>query len=173
MVPYLLSAQPLEVDRFFRFMCTSLMVGVITEAVGLSIGCSFSTLVGSIIGPALIAPIAILPLYGAGFGNTAPLAMEVIMRFSYMRNAMIASLYALMDDRSPLPCPDDVFCYYKDPKHVLHSLGLYNKSYYLEMLGMVGHAVFFRILAYFLLKRKMKGDLTGRNSDYVAQILQL
>ncbi|KAI8422709.1 hypothetical protein MSG28_006475 [Choristoneura fumiferana] len=124
-ITYLMSGQLLEWDRFN----------------------------GSIIGPAVAAPLLALCCYGMGFGPTIEASMKALMSGSYLRYGVTGLTLALYQERQLLDCPN-IFCLYADPNLLLRDLGMTHDSYHFQVVGLLAFTVLHRILAYLALSYK-------------------
>lgn len=79
-----------------------------------------------------------------------------VLKLSYVRVAVVATVTAIFGDRSSVDCVDEIVCYYQEPKDLLRDFGMYNESYALNVLGLIIFLVVFRLTAFLILKCRLK-----------------
>ncbi|XP_067647342.1 ATP-binding cassette subfamily G member 4 isoform X2 [Eurosta solidaginis] len=151
---YWMTGLPAQLWRFGLFASVGIMTSLIAEGMGLAIGMTFSITNGSAVGPLTIAPLMGLAIYGFDFAAQIPYAMNLLMKFSYVRVAVVALILAVFGfDRPELEC-SDIYCHFGDPRVLLRFLDIENLSmWYLFMLLTV-LMLFYRVLMYCSLRRR-------------------
>ena len=109
-------------------------------------------------GPAIVSPLAVLCIYGMGYGEYMHPVMKVLVQFSYMRYSLVAMCNALYDNRGILPCTDEIYCPYSDSKLLMRQLGMDKSSYIVQIIGMISFTCLHRYLAYILLSYRLKSN---------------
>ncbi|KAI5710319.1 hypothetical protein M8J75_007639 [Diaphorina citri] len=162
---YACSDQPLSLSRFLWFNINSIIVALVSEAIGFCIGSVFNAANGTVVTPAVIAPMLALAVYGMGFGTAVEPYMLLLMNISFMRHSLIAfSLTLWGNARAHFICPSSVvYCTHQDPRLLLKDLGMSNMSHMQEVYFMIGYFVLFKVLGFILLKYRMT---KSKNSVY-------
>ncbi|KAF5308851.1 hypothetical protein FQR65_LT00551 [Abscondita terminalis] len=172
-VTYGLTYQPIEAGRFFYFVFAGLLLAVATEGLGLAVGSLFNVANGAVVASAIASPLIILCFHGLGYGSSITPYMRIIMGVSYVRFAVVAGMVAILENRGPFECLEDVFCYYKDPDHILKDLGMLHSSYGWNMLGLAIYALLFRIIAFFAIRYRLTAQFsTSRIPNYISKLLK-
>ncbi|XP_047119631.1 ATP-binding cassette subfamily G member 4-like [Schistocerca piceifrons] len=169
---YLLCGHPVEISRFLLFSLFGILVGMVSEGLGLIMGSIFNVVNGSIMAPATVAPMLVLSAYGFGHGTAMEPVMTVLSGFSYLRYGLVGLTSALYSHgRAPLYC-DDVFCLYKDPKRLLRDVGMDGASTLLQVVALVGFIFLYRTIAYFALRYRLTIEFSNKLLSYIAKILR-
>ncbi|KAF2900586.1 hypothetical protein ILUMI_05599 [Ignelater luminosus] len=169
-ITYLLTDQPMELDRFVWFSFASILVGVASEGLGTTIGSICSITNGSMVAPAVAAPLVFFCIYGMGYGQYIGRVMNIIIYTSYMRVGIVALTQSVFGNRHPLECTDEIYCYYQDPKRLLRDVGMADASYTLHVLGLIGYVIFFRLIAYLALRFRLTSELSRIIVNYISKI---
>ncbi|XP_014093388.1 ATP-binding cassette subfamily G member 4 isoform X1 [Bactrocera oleae] len=151
---YWMSGLPTQLWRFGLFASIGLMTSLIAEGMGLAIGMTFSITNGSAVGPLTIAPLMGLAVYGFDFAAQIPYAMNLLMKFSYIRVAVVALILTVFGfERPELEC-DEMYCHFGDPRVLLKFLDIEQLSmwYLFSLLTML--MLFYRVLMYLSLRRR-------------------
>ncbi|CAB3255750.1 unnamed protein product [Arctia plantaginis] len=168
---YLMSGQLLEWDRFVLFSIAGIVISICSEGFGLAIGSAVSATNGSILAPALAAPLLALASYGLGFGSYIESSMKLLMSLSFLRYGVTSFSLALYQHRNYLDCPDP-FCLYNDPRIILRDLGMQEHDYSMQILALLGFAVLHRLLGYLALKYRLTVEFSSRFMNYVGKVLK-
>lgn len=161
-IAYLLAGQPLEFHRFFYFFLMSMLSAMASQALGLLVGSIFNIKLGSVVGPALSAPLLIFAVYGMGFGSSMNTYMLCLVKISYMRYAAGGLLHALFADRAPLACPpEEIYCHYADPSMLLRDMGMADVDYGMQAVGLIVIILLYRVLTYTVLRVRVGGSSGG------------
>ncbi|SPP76781.1 ATP-binding cassette sub-family G member 1 isoform X1 [Drosophila guanche] len=154
MVTYWMSGLPEQIWRFGIFVAVGLMISLVAEGMGLAIGATFSITNGSVVGPMMIAPLMGLAVYGFDFAPQITGAMNLLMKFSYVRVGVVAMILAVFGfQREDLDC-DDIYCHFSDPRVLLKFLDV-EKVSLLHQFGILAMLMlFFRILMYISLRKR-------------------
>lgn len=156
-VTYYLSDQPLSLDRFLWFNLNSILVALVSEATGFCIGTIYNSANGTVVTPAVVAPMLALAVYGMGFGTAVEPYMLFLMGTSFMRHSLVGFSMALWSNgRANFRCPQDVvYCAHEDPRVLLKDLGMSDVSQMNELYILVGYYVVFKAFGYILLKYRL------------------
>ncbi|XP_033240552.1 ATP-binding cassette sub-family G member 1 isoform X2 [Drosophila pseudoobscura] len=154
MVTYWMSGLPDQIWRFGIFVAVGLMISLVAEGMGLAIGATFSITNGSVVGPMMIAPLMGLAVYGFDFAPQITGAMNLLMKFSYVRVGVVAMILAVFGfQREDLDC-DDIYCHFSDPRVLLKFLDV-EKVSLMHQFGILAMLMlFFRILMYISLRKR-------------------
>lgn len=124
-------------------------------------------------GPATVAPMVALAIYGMGYGPVIEPFMLFLMKFTFIRYGIVGlakTLYGL--DRGLMDCSDELYCHYKDPSLLLRDLGMHDQSYSAQLLGLCVFVVFYRFLAYMGLRYRLTSEFSNRLMIYARKILR-
>ncbi|KAJ8721314.1 hypothetical protein PYW07_002089 [Mythimna separata] len=120
-ITYPMSGQLMEWDRFLLFAVCGFLIAICSEGLGLAVGSAFSVTNGSIVAPAVAAPLLALSCYGMGFGPYIEGSMRALMSASFLRFGVTGFSIALYNNRGLMECPEP-FCLYSDPKLIIRDL---------------------------------------------------
>lgn len=154
-IVYMMSAQPLDVVRFFMFFAISLYTVLVAQSFGLMIGAVFSVVNGTFLGPTLSVPMMMF----AGFGVTLrdlPSYLYWGSYVSYLRYGLegfIGAIYGL--GRPVLDCNEALYCHYKHPRTFLNEVAMSPDMFWWDVLALSIFVVVLRIAAFLLLKWKL------------------
>ncbi|KAL2742768.1 hypothetical protein V1477_008257 [Vespula maculifrons] len=154
-ISYFLSNQPLDWDRFLMFFVIFVLIMLIADSFGLVIG----TLVNPVNGTFLSVIIFSMFIILAGFFiffNHMPKYLYYFSYLNYMRYALegvVQSLYGY--NREKLDCPDLTYCHFRIPQMVFIELGMTNTKYWFDVIILIINFLFYRIVAYYTLKRNL------------------
>lgn len=172
---YWLSDQPLELVRMGQFLVVCLLIGFISESLGLSISSRLDIVNSSFIGPALSVPLMLFAVYGMGAGTKSiPIYMRVLMCLSYLRFGFEGLMYAIYGNgRAMVPCPpEETYCHFSSPKTLLMETGLENSDIWVAVLGLTTYMVFFKTTFYFLLRWRLSRHSNFAALNYVGRIIK-
>ncbi|XP_043680080.1 ATP-binding cassette sub-family G member 1-like isoform X2 [Vespula pensylvanica] len=152
-ISYYLS-QPLELTRFLMFFGIICLTSIIGDSFGLIIGTLLTPVNGIFISSIFIAIFLLFQGCFVMF-NHMPKYFYYFSYFSYMRYAfegLIQSTYGY--DREKLYCSNNtIYCPFRVPKIVIKELALTDEQYWFDLLVLIIFFVFYRIVAYYTLKR--------------------
>lgn len=107
----------------------------------------------------MLVPWIIVMTHGFGYMDQVTPVMKFMTETSFIRYILVAMNLALYKNREPLHCSEEMLlCYYKNPDRFLKDLGATNTTFGLEMLMSVGFLIFFRVIAYILLRIRLNPD---------------
>ncbi|XP_035718100.1 ATP-binding cassette sub-family G member 1-like [Vespa mandarinia] len=153
-ISYFLS-QPHKSFRFFMFFGINTLITIIGNSFGLIIG-SLLTPVNGIFISSIILAIFILFQGSLILLNHIPKYFYYFTYFSYMKYAfegLIQSIYGY--NREKLDCPNNIYCPFRIPKIIIKELALTDEQYWLNLFVLIIFFIFYQILAYYMLKRKL------------------
>ncbi|XP_028164905.1 ATP-binding cassette subfamily G member 4-like [Ostrinia nubilalis] len=168
---YFMSGQLMEWDRFILFSISGLLTAICSEGLGLLVGSAFSVTNGSIVGPAIAAPLLALCCYGMGFGPTIETSMRTLMSASYLRYGLSGFSLSLYQNRQAMECHED-FCLYADPNLILRDVGMANDNYIIQVVALLAFTALHRLLAYFALRYRLTAEFSNKFMAYVSKFLK-
>ncbi|XP_055710760.1 ATP-binding cassette sub-family G member 4 [Phlebotomus papatasi] len=155
-IVYFLSYQPPEVFRFAMFFTISLLVAFVAQSIGLMVGAWFNVVNGT-----FIAPVSSIPMMMfAGFGVTLrdlPPYLKWGSYISYLRYGLegyVGAIYG--ENRATLVCEAKPYCHFKYPKRFLHEISMEGDQFWTDVYALCINMILFRILAYVLLRAKLR-----------------
>ncbi|GLV37361.1 uncharacterized protein CBL_10672 [Carabus blaptoides fortunei] len=134
LIVYTMTGQPMELDRFIYFALLGLLAGLCSEGLGFVIGAIGRVKNGSVMGPAIVAPLFALSIYGMGYGYAIEPFMAVMMQFTFVR----------------------------EPALFMRDVGVHNSSISIALAGMVGFILIHRVMGYAAVKYRLHTDLPSR-----------
>ncbi|XP_031623711.1 ATP-binding cassette sub-family G member 1 [Contarinia nasturtii] len=154
---FYLTDQPWELNRYTRFTLVYVLLTIVADALGLLLG----AIANPINGTFWAAIITAFKLAFCGFlalwSHMIP-AMKVftyVSTHAYGLEALVLSVYD--HNREDISCPEDIlYCHYKNPKMIIRELGMNASNYEMDVSMIFVHLVLFKVLAYFMLKRRLK-----------------
>ncbi|EDW12807.1 ATP-binding cassette sub-family G member 1 isoform X1 [Drosophila mojavensis] len=156
-IGYLMTDQPVELDRFVKYLLTAVVVTICADGLGVFLGTLLNPVNGTFVG----AVSTCFMLMFSGFLillNHIPAALRFIAALSPMRYAlenMVVSLYGNQRDKLECP-PNEFYCHFKNAITVLRQFGMEQGDFGYNIMMILGHITVFKILAYFTLKHKLK-----------------
>lgn len=149
----------MEFDRFIYFALLGLLAGLCSEGLGFVIGAIGKVKNGSVFGPAIVAPLFALSIYGMGYGNAIEPFMTVLMKFTFVRYIIIGITNVMFGlGRPPLEC-NDLYCHYREPALFMRDVGVHDTSLSIAFVGIVGFILMHRVLGYAAVKYRLRADL--------------
>lgn len=184
--------QPLEAQRFLWYYVVSLLIGVASEGIGLTIGAIFKVTVtvkinslirfnyflftqnGSIAGPVTVIPMLAVAVYGMGFGTAIEPIMQALMYTSYLRFGIIGLATSVYKDRDEMICdPEEAtYCHYQDPSILLRDLGMLGSKPGIQALVLLAFIVLYRITAFLALRYRLSLEFSTRLLTYLSKVLR-
>ncbi|KAL0270444.1 UNVERIFIED_CONTAM: hypothetical protein PYX00_007858 [Menopon gallinae] len=152
---YFMSGLPAQTFRFALFSFIGFVVTLVADSVGMAIGSIFNVTNGSAVGPAIVAPLLGLAVYGFDFARQVSWFTYAIMKLSFIRCAVVATAITIFGfGRGPMEC-NEVYCHFKEPKLVLDFLDIEHVSVWSEIAALFLILIFFRIVNYCCLKYRV------------------
>ncbi|XP_054261169.1 ATP-binding cassette subfamily G member 4-like [Macrosteles quadrilineatus] len=172
---YVLTDQPLEWERGIKFCVICLMMGIISESLGLAIASRLNIVNGIFVGPALSVPFMLLSVYGLGTGSKLiPTLIRAAMYFSYLRYALeglVASLYG--QGRPTLYCPStEIYCQLREPRALLKEVGMEDVNYWIDFCALIIFFFLFKIISYILLRSRLSSTQNFGALSYIGRLIK-
>ncbi|XP_014212049.1 ATP-binding cassette sub-family G member 4 [Copidosoma floridanum] len=154
-IVYFMTSQPLEPERFFMFLNICILTSLVAQSIGLLIGAAMTVETGVFIGPVSTVPIILFSGFFVNF-NVIPSYLRIFCYISYMRYGFEGAMVTIFGyDRRSLKCPED-FCLYKSPRKFLMDMSMDKADYWIDSLALIGFLTCLRIVAYFVLRLKLR-----------------
>lgn len=154
---YVMSGQPMEIQRFLMFVGACIMTSLTAETVGIILGTLVNPVNGTFFGAILTCFMLVLTGFLVLFAHMS-IVFVWLSQLSFLRHALQALVAAVYGGRNEvLPCPDDViYCHYRSPETLLEEFSMSNPNFWFSISILLGFFVVLRIVAYFTLKRSLK-----------------
>ncbi|XP_076247033.1 ATP-binding cassette sub-family G member 4 [Calliopsis andreniformis] len=154
LIVYLITSQPLEMTRFLMFLSISVLVVLIGQGTGLTIGAVFNVVNGTFIGPTLSVPLMMFSGFGVSLRDI-PSYLKWGTYISFLRYGLegyVSSLYGY--GRSVLPCQEKnhTYCHYKYTSKFLSDIALDGEQFWNDIVALIMILILTRCAAYLLLK---------------------
>lgn len=112
--------------------------------------------------------LILLCFYGVGQTTYMHLGLKILRYASFLRCSLVALVLPIFgDDRQPFKCTDEIYCYYTDPKKGLKDAGMLNTSYGFHILGLIVYLIFFRLVAFVLLRYRLSFEFSNTLLRYI------
>ncbi|XP_015376615.1 PREDICTED: ATP-binding cassette sub-family G member 4-like isoform X2 [Diuraphis noxia] len=155
-VLYYFTGQPLEWPRFGLYILMMIMVGLLSQTIGMLTGTLFNDLKFSTI----LTSFLLMPwmMFGGIFIKISdtPEIFRWLFDISFMKHAMegiVHCVYGL--DRSRLYCPK-FYCYSSSPSNILKDLDMPVNKYWFNLLVVVTIYLLLKVLTYLVLKKRLE-----------------
>ncbi|XP_053665541.1 ATP-binding cassette subfamily G member 4-like [Anopheles marshallii] len=152
---YLMSGQPMEWFRFGMFFTISLLIVLIAQSLGLTIGAWFNVVNGTFLGPVLTIPMMMF----AGFGVTLrdlPSYLKWGSHISYLRYGLEGYVNAIYgENRETLDCELKPYCHYRYPAKFLSEISMEGDQFWKDVYALCGTLILVRVFCYFCLRWKV------------------
>ncbi|XP_058985482.1 ATP-binding cassette sub-family G member 1 [Musca domestica] len=153
---YWMTGFPCQWWRFAIFVGVGIMVSLVAEGLGLTIGAALSITNGSVFGPMSIAAFMGLAIYGFDFAGQISPAMDWFMKISFMRDGVVALVITIFGyGRDILDC-GEIYCHFSNPRVLLKFLNLDNVSVLHQILYLFVLFIAFRVSLFISLWRRCK-----------------
>ncbi|XP_067010233.2 ATP-binding cassette sub-family G member 1 [Anabrus simplex] len=148
-ITYLLTSQPLELDRMFLFFSLAIAASLTALGAGLFIGATLPVKIAVFVGPIVLVALS---MFGFNvFKRDIPYSLMWLYHISYFRAAlhgMMDSLYTLR--RPELPCPKDmIYCHYRFPGKLMKDIDIQDVDVGANMAMICGMGLLLYSLAVF------------------------
>ncbi|CAB0031859.1 unnamed protein product [Trichogramma brassicae] len=154
-IVYFMTSQPLEYERFFMYLNICILTSLVAQSIGLLIGAAMSVESGVFIGPVTSVPIVLFSGFFLNF-NAMPRYLQIVSYFSYIRYGFEGAMITVYGyNRKSLKCSED-FCLYKSPRKFLSDMSMDQAVYWIDVVALVGFLILLRIVAYFVLRLKLR-----------------
>ncbi|KAL5234981.1 hypothetical protein ACI65C_002391 [Semiaphis heraclei] len=155
-VLYYFTGQPLEWPRFGLYTLMMLMVGLLSQTIGMLMGTLFNDLRFSTI----LTSFLLMPwmMFGGIFIKISdtPEIFRWLFDISFMKHAMegiVHCVYGL--DRPRLYC-QKIYCYSSSPSNILKDLDMPVNKYWFNFLVVAAIYLLLKVLTYLVLKKKLE-----------------
>ncbi|XP_026811601.1 ATP-binding cassette sub-family G member 4-like isoform X1 [Rhopalosiphum maidis] len=155
-VLYYFTGQPLEWPRFGLYTLMMLMVGLLSQTIGMLMGTLFSDLRFSTI----LTSFLLMPwmMFGGIFIKISdtPEIFRWLFDISFMKHAMEGIVHCVYGmDRPRLYCPK-IYCYSTSPSNILKDLDMPVNKYWFNFLAVTTIYLLLKVLTYLVLKKKLE-----------------
>ncbi|RZF39649.1 hypothetical protein LSTR_LSTR001170 [Laodelphax striatellus] len=174
-IVYIMADEPLELPRFIWFSSFTIMVALVSEGLGVLIGCNFNCTNGAVVGPSVMAPILMIAIHGMGYGLHIKPFMKSLMNLSFIRIAVVGIVTSLYQNgRGPMECKSQThpYCHYREPYMLVRDLGMTNQSTVNQIIGLIGFLLLFRMAAFLTLRYTLMTDIRSQVFAYTKKIFK-
>ncbi|XP_075152182.1 ATP-binding cassette sub-family G member 1 [Haematobia irritans] len=156
-IAYIMTDQPLELERFVKMILTSMILTVCADALGIFLGTLMNPVNGTFVG----AVTTCFMLIFSGFLILLNHMSDFMRMISYLSpiryglENMVLAMYS--NNRQDTVCPEDVlYCHFKNAATVLKSFGMENGNYGMNLAVLAVQVLIYKSFAYLSLKRQVK-----------------
>lgn len=154
-IVYLMSNQPLSLERFSMLLCITICISLVGQGIGLVVGAAFDIQSAAFLAPVCAIPFLLFSGFFINF-NSIPSYLSWMSYLSFFRYGFEASMLSIYDnDRPPLNCSQP-YCHYRSPSKLLEKFDMAESSYSLCVVGMLVYFVVLRLAGYVFLRLKLK-----------------
>lgn len=173
-IVYFLTDQPLELHRIAMFLVICILIGFISESIGLVISSTLNILNGLFLGITLTVPLMLLAVHGVGEEKEdIPILIRIGMYSDYLRYGLEGLAVAIYDDRGLLPCPeDDNICYFMNPARLMKEVGMVNLNFSFDIAMLCVMLVIIKGLSYYLLQQRLSPNKTFQYLHVIGRIVK-
>lgn len=171
---YLISDQPMELQRWTMFYLICMLTGIISESFGLLVATNLNIVNAMFVGPVAVVPLMLLAVYGFGSGaENIPILIRISMYFSYLRYSMEGLINVMLKDRPKLPCPEtEEYCIFTDLKFFIKTMGMENTIFWLDIVVLIFCIILFRGAGYYLLRQRLTPNKTFMAIQYIGRFVK-
>ncbi|XP_014206760.1 ATP-binding cassette sub-family G member 4-like [Copidosoma floridanum] len=152
---YQMSGQIPELRRLGLCLLIYLLASLVAQMVGLILGTIFNVQNGVIFGPFAILPFVVFSGFFVHIRDAHPY-LQWLFHASFFKYAFEGAMVAIYGyDRPKMKCSKD-YCHYTSPKTLLDAVDMKNSNYLVSVLFLVGLYVVLDVMAYSVIRLKMK-----------------
>ncbi|XP_055710758.1 ATP-binding cassette sub-family G member 4-like [Phlebotomus papatasi] len=155
LITYLMTGQPLEIQRFALFTFTCLIVCFVAQSIGLLIGSLFSVKNGAIFGPFFICPFLIFSGFFIHLTDAHPI-MHWLFHISFLKYALEGTSLALFGFNRPKMECEKIFCQFVLPEKFMKTVNMNEANYWFILAAMVTIFLFFRVTTYYVMLYRLR-----------------
>lgn len=155
---YFISGQPLDPNRFMKFVLICSILTLFADVFGNIIGTWVNPVNGTFLSAIITCGMIVYSGYVVLFSHMSSF-MRTVSYGSFLRYAfegLVLSLYA--DNRDILACPKD-YCHYRHPKMILDTFSFTYDNYWIDVAILSSIVIIMRFIAFFTLKRSVSKSL--------------
>lgn len=175
LLAYILTDQPMELERCIKFLVICHLVSLGSESLGLAISARLNIVNGVFVGPALSVPLMLLAVYGLGTGSKyIPTIIRLAMYMSYLRyglEGLVSAIYG--NNRAPMLCPEtEIYCQLKEPRALLKEVGMEDVNYWIDIVALVMSFLVFKIICYVVLRKRLSSNQKFGAFYYIGRLVK-
>nr|CAD7574647.1 unnamed protein product [Timema californicum] len=156
-IVYFMTSQPLEVTRFLMLLTMCVMTSLVAQSLGLLIGAAMNVENGVFFGPVASVPILLFSGFFVTF-SAIPSYLQWVPYISYIRYGFEGAMLSIYGyGRAKLKC-SEAYCHFKNPATFLEELDMDQGRYWVDVVALAGFFFLLRIVAFLVLKLKLKLD---------------
>ncbi|XP_054261106.1 ATP-binding cassette sub-family G member 4 isoform X2 [Macrosteles quadrilineatus] len=153
-IVYYMTAQPMEIARYWMFLSACLLVSFVAQSVGLVVGAAMNVQNGVFLAPVMSVPFLLFSGFFVSF-DAIPVYLRWITYLSYIRYGFEGTALATYSfGREKLKC-FQTYCHFKSPDTTLEELDMTDASFTLDIVALI--IIFFtlRVAAFLFLRWKL------------------
>ncbi|XP_071647246.1 ATP-binding cassette sub-family G member 1 isoform X3 [Temnothorax longispinosus] len=173
---YLITGQPLELQRSSMFFGTCFVCAFIAESIGHNIASVFNVKNSVFTGPALSCPLMLIAVQDFGESIVPrPIYRTILMYMSYIRyalEALTAAVYGF--NRQRLPCPvEEVYCHFSSPTELMRIIGMKTvPNFWLDLSALFVILFISKGILYYLLRQRVQPNKTFQMLHLIGKLIK-